>query len=99
MRAVWASSRAHRREAGFTLPELVLAVAILGLVMAPLTAGIIIFLRSFDDTEDRMVASHDAQLVSVYLPGDVQSATSVDTSGIGACSGQPSVLRLGWTAT
>ncbi|MGH8985697.1 MAG: PulJ/GspJ family protein [Acidimicrobiia bacterium] len=76
-----------RSDAGFTLVELLLAIAILGIVIVPLTGGIIVGLRTMDQTSHRYAASNDAQVLSRYLPPDVQSANTGNTSSLSACTG------------
>ena len=76
-----------RSEAGFTLVELLAAVAILGVVILPLTGGIIIGLRTMDQTSHRYAASNDAQVLTRYLPPDVQSANTGGVSSLPTCTG------------
>lgn len=76
-----------RSEAGFTLVELLLAVAILGIVIVPLTGAIIVGLRTMDQTSHRYAASNDAQVLTRYLPPDVQSANTGIVIGLSACTG------------
>lgn len=74
--------RTRRAEAGFTLVELMVAVVIMGIVIAPLSAGMFVALRTMDETSNRRAGSNDAQLLSLYLPPDVQSADDAKTTGI-----------------
>jgi prepilin-type N-terminal cleavage/methylation domain-containing protein len=76
-----------RSEAGFTLVELLAAVAILGVVILPLTGGIILGLRTMDQTSHRYAGSNDAQVLTRYLPPDVQSANTGAVSSLPACAG------------
>jgi prepilin-type N-terminal cleavage/methylation domain-containing protein len=64
--------RGHR-DAGFTLTELLVAIIILGVVTASLAAALIGWMRNSDDTYDRLVLSHDAQLSAAYFARDVAS--------------------------
>lgn len=66
-----------RAEDGFTLPELLVAVVILGIIGGALTGSIITGLKVTDGTSERIGESTDAQLASAYFAGDVQSATEV----------------------
>jgi prepilin-type N-terminal cleavage/methylation domain-containing protein len=92
-----------RDEAGFTLVELLMAIVIMGVVLGPLAAGLLVGLRTSDETANRLAGSNDAQLLSIWLPPDVQStgggASDVSTSNNTDCSGVTNVLRLRWTET
>jgi prepilin-type N-terminal cleavage/methylation domain-containing protein len=97
-------SRRRDREGGFTLVELLLVVALIAVVAVPLGSAIMIGQRTTSATTNRLASSHDAQLVSIYLPADIQSAgnTSGDvvvTPGNTDCSGVPNLIRLSWTVT
>ncbi len=74
--------RANRAEAGFTLVELMVAVAITGLVIAPLAAGMFVALRTMNATTNRRATSADGQQLSLYLPPDIQSADNAKSTGI-----------------
>jgi type II secretory pathway component PulJ len=56
-----------------TLIEVLIVVTILGIIVAPLTGGIVAFLRNTDATTNRMAESHDAQITAAYFAQDVQS--------------------------
>lgn len=58
---------------GVTLIELVVTIVILAIVIGPLTAAVIIYLRNTDATADRMAESHDAQIAAAYFEYDVQN--------------------------
>jgi prepilin-type N-terminal cleavage/methylation domain-containing protein len=81
--------RARTSEDGFTLVELLMAIVILGIIIGPLSAGFFIALRTTDETSNRRAGSHDAQLLSIYLPPDVQNADDAITTGFTSvtCSG------------
>src|SRR5687767_5573095 len=59
---------------GFTLIELLVAIMISGLILGALTTGFIVTLKGTKGTHERLVESHDAQLLAAYLPSDAQSA-------------------------
>jgi prepilin-type N-terminal cleavage/methylation domain-containing protein len=97
-------SRSGSGEEGFTLVELMVAMAIMIVILAPLTAGVIVGLRTGDETSNRLAGSNDAQLISAWLPADLQS-TGNQLSDVVAtptanteCSGVSNVLRLKWRA-
>jgi prepilin-type N-terminal cleavage/methylation domain-containing protein len=74
-----------RSDAGLTLVEMLVAIAILGVIMVPLASGIFVGLRATSSTTNRLVSSMDAQRLSVYFPPDVQSSNTGSTSF--SCSG------------
>ena len=96
--------RAHA-ESGFTLIELLLVVVMLGIIIAPLTAGLMVGLRTTEETANRLSGSNDAQILSTWLPPDIQStgnqagdvvfSPTADTE----CSGISNRLRLRWRET
>lgn len=99
----------QRSESGFTLVEMLIAIVILGIIVVPITGALVVTLRTTDETSNRMVASNDAQLLSFWLPGDIQS-TGNDTLNANVldddtvypptvsteCSGRTNALRLEW---
>lgn len=62
-----------RREDGFTLIELVMTVAILGVVVATLIGVVFSYLRVSTETGTRLNESTDQQFVSAYWQQDVSS--------------------------
>jgi hypothetical protein len=63
-------------EAGTTLIELMVSILILGLIVGPLSAAMIVVVRSTSQTAQRGTAFHDRDLVRNYLPRDLTSAIS-----------------------
>lgn len=87
-------------EDGFTLPEMIMAIAILGIIIGPITASMILGLLETTSTRDRLADSTSAQVLSAYLSSDIQSSEDVGTSS--ACltvelAGATPVLGLSWT--
>ena len=71
---VWCqSTKRHSRpgDAGFTLVELLLVIAILGVITVPLGNVVIGMLRNHQATADRLALSHDAQIAAAYFAQDV----------------------------
>lgn len=66
--------RLIRDERGFTLPELLIAITILSMIIGPLTAALVVYLRNADSTAARMSESHDVQIASAYFAQDIQSS-------------------------
>ena len=92
-------------DSGMTLIELLLAMTLTVIIMAVIASSLILGLKSTQQVQDQLLDSHDAQLVSVYLPSDLISAqpgaldiTPATNTG---CAGSPTdpwnVLRLTWS--
>jgi prepilin-type N-terminal cleavage/methylation domain-containing protein len=82
-----------QQEEGFTLVELIITVAITGLLMSAIAGALIVGLKTTDATSARMSESHDAQVTSAYLANDVQSASSVNVSSASTnCTGASTTL-------
>jgi prepilin-type N-terminal cleavage/methylation domain-containing protein len=62
-----------RSDDGFTLIELVVTVAIVGVIVAGLAGVILRFLQDTVDTETRLTESHDVQFTAAYWQRDVAS--------------------------
>jgi prepilin-type N-terminal cleavage/methylation domain-containing protein len=94
-------SRRLAAEDGFTLMELLLVIAMLGIIAVPLSASILVGLRTTDATINRLDSTHDAQLVSIYLPADLQSAgkdaNDVSTAANTDCSRMANLLTVKWS--
>lgn len=65
--------RRTRGEDGFTLIEMVISVAILGIVSAALLGIVLQYLQTVTDTSARLNESTDQQFVSTYWQNDVSS--------------------------
>lgn len=63
----------HREEDGFTLIELVVSVAILGIISAALFGTIFAYLKVSQKTASQLAESTDQQFVSAYWQADVSS--------------------------
>ncbi|MEX1145216.1 MAG: prepilin-type N-terminal cleavage/methylation domain-containing protein [Acidimicrobiia bacterium] len=97
--------RAVRHESGFTLIELMVAMAIMGIILVPIAGGLFVGLRTSDETSYRLAGSNDAQLLSTWLPPDLHSAGNQSGDVVAAptanteCSGLGNRLRIRWRAT
>ncbi len=65
--------RRTRGDDGFTLIEMVMTVAILGIVSAALLGIVFQYLKTTSDTSARLNESTDEQFVSTYWQNDVSS--------------------------
>jgi prepilin-type N-terminal cleavage/methylation domain-containing protein len=95
-------SAARDGEGGFTLVELLVVTAILGIVMPVLAAAFALGYKTTTASTAELAASHNRQLIAAYLTEDVQSAvtaedaTSADTTTC-MVAGDTLVGRLKWS--
>jgi prepilin-type N-terminal cleavage/methylation domain-containing protein len=87
------SARAHD-EHGFTLAELLVAIAITGVVFTTLTAAVMLGLRSTRDGDTGLTESNAAQLASHYYTRDVHGAEQVVIDDPSGSCGGPAELKL-----
>lgn len=64
-----------RRDAGFTLPELLIAVMISGILIVSISMAFTTVLRTQSQATDRLAESKDITFVQTWLPVDLASAT------------------------
>jgi prepilin-type N-terminal cleavage/methylation domain-containing protein len=81
-----------RDDTGFTLPELLLSITILGLIIVSIggSVGIVLHLRG--ETADRLASSPDYQNTADFFTGDGQSATAVTTGAAAGCGSTTAAL-------
>src|SRR4051812_7518646 len=65
---------------GFTLPELLIAVTILGVIIAPLTLAFITALRVVGKTDQKFTDSRGALITAADFASDVNNANVVTTT-------------------
>lgn len=85
-----------RGDAGFTLVELLVVIAMLGIIGYPLTESVILGLRTTDATAASSSRSVAIQALSSYFTGDAQSAEMVSTTDT-SCATEPVFLHLEWS--
>lgn len=71
--------RAVADDSGFTLVELLLVIAILGVIMVPIADLVMGALRQTNQSSGRLSESHDAQISAAYWASDVASLGTRDT--------------------
>lgn len=67
------------RDAGLTLPELLISVIVTALIVTVLSSAVIVTLRQQDNTEGRLKVAGSEQSVALWMPADLSSAHSVST--------------------
>jgi prepilin-type N-terminal cleavage/methylation domain-containing protein len=96
-----------RRDRGMTLPELLISIAVIGLVSSVLVAGISVTLRQHEDTRGRIDVARWEQNLGMWLPDDLRSASDANAEpgstpcGGSSCGGTDmgagsNVLWLSW---
>lgn len=87
-------------EGGFTLLEVIIVVAILALIIGPITASVMVGFNAVSASSASLNQAADRQLVQLYLPRDVQSATSATTyqNQCDSAHAATTALSLDWGA-
>jgi prepilin-type N-terminal cleavage/methylation domain-containing protein len=88
--------RDRRAEGGFTMVELVMAVAILGILSTTIGVVGIVMFRTMGETQDRLEETRGPRFASVYWIPDVASAETVNPSGVVCGSGGTTLVTLRW---
>lgn len=89
-----------RRDCGLTLVELLVVVAISGVIMPILVGTLVIGWKTTDDTVQRLSDTRNRNLTPSLFTRDVQSARTVTTTGSTCTStGDTLLVRLAWTET
>jgi len=87
------------RDHGFTLVEMIMAVAIMGIITATLGGAVYLAIRATSNNYTRLTQSNTEMIVSRYLSGDIQGAvTASPTSGSNTTVGCSGTTRLTTTA-
>lgn len=79
--------RRRHDERGFTLPELLVAVTVLGIIIVPLTASIIVGMRTTGSAQQRLIEARGEQLTAAYFPSDVASSDTIVRGDSAPCGG------------
>ena len=66
------------QDKGMTLPEVLIAIAITGLVASTLAMATTVILRQTDNTEGRANNARSEQNINLWMPTDLASAETVD---------------------
>lgn len=85
-----------------TLVELLVVIALMGIVVPALTSAVFLGLRTTDATVASLSDSRNRQILPSLFTRDVQSAGTVDTdSSVNTClnAGDTLIVRLSWTET
>lgn len=86
-------------EDGFTLPELIMAITLLSIVMAPLALALMTSLKVIGRTTERFGDSRSALISAAYFANDVESAQAIqvnDPSPCGGAAGITPVVSFVW---
>jgi prepilin-type N-terminal cleavage/methylation domain-containing protein len=95
------------RDAGMTLPELLISIVVLGVVLSVLMAGVSVTLKQGADTSGRLDVARWEQNLGMWLPDDLSSASTITVNpgdspcgsascpGVGTLGGS-SVIMLSW---
>ena len=79
------------RDSGMTLPELLIAMSVMGIIASVLATSIIVTLRQADSTEGRVNVARAEQTIDTWLPTDLAS-TDVTNVTLPAVDTDPAAM-------
>ena len=82
----------RRSDEGFTLVELVIAVAVLGLVMSAVCGAMLVALKTNKEASQRVGKSNDLQYAATWFAEDIASANTVTTNATAVCGAAVTAL-------
>jgi prepilin-type N-terminal cleavage/methylation domain-containing protein len=88
---------ARRGDDGFTLVELLLAIAILGIIAMPLSMGFITGLRFIGRSDEKFTDSRSALISAGYFAGDVANANTIVPNDATACGTGTALVSFAWS--
>jgi prepilin-type N-terminal cleavage/methylation domain-containing protein len=89
--------RRARRDAGFTLVEVMISIVIVGIIAGVVATTYAVLARSTRETQDRLDQSRGPKFASAYWTPDVASSEAVNPAGVRCgTTGTPLVTFL-WT--
>jgi prepilin-type N-terminal cleavage/methylation domain-containing protein len=86
-------SRLRSDDEGFTLLELVVAIAIMGIITVPLANFVLAYFDNYTNTSNRLSDSHDIQIATAYFSQDVAN------SGLYSSTSPYGALQSVWAST
>jgi prepilin-type N-terminal cleavage/methylation domain-containing protein len=81
-------------DAGFTLVEVLVSIAILGIIMVVLCTAVMMGLRSTKDASVKFDQSNAAEFTALHFTADVQGAELVSVDDVAASCGGAAELKL-----
>jgi prepilin-type N-terminal cleavage/methylation domain-containing protein len=93
----------RRGDDGVTLIELLVCIAITGVVMSALAMSFFASTRSIKDSSARMANTHDSQMAASFFSSDMQSSnwlwTATPPPGFHTCGPGGSIVTLAWVGS
>ncbi len=92
-----ASPAARHRDAGLSLPEVLISVVLSSLLIVALSSAVLVMVQQQDNTEGRLNNARSEQAVGLWMPADLASAYGYDDSpGASPCgSSCPATANVG----